>query len=1428
MSAAPQNLTVGVGSSTGATVTAATNSQVEVPLIVENAPDGIARIEGVNVSVANTSVATVNTVQPLNNSSSDFEANRVDVNAVGPSFVNYSASALSNTTAPGPGSDILVGTVILNTGAAGTTAINLDVRAGFNESSLSSDSQVRQNSRITFTTNGGSLEVSAVQSDFQISSFTPATRATAGDPVSVSATVTNNGTDAGNKTITYELRNETGAVVDSRTFQRNLSAGESTDLSFNVDSAGLPAGNYTHVLSTPDDTASVNLSLAGGDGFLQGTVRDTSNNPIVNADIIVTAPGFNETFENATDSNGDYTVRVPGLGEGAPYDVEIRQPGFQSFSTRGITVGPGETARIDVTLVPIVTPGAIEVSPTSSSAFVGETVNYTVTVYNSSSMPRETIEGETVQATSSNPDVTFVGSDSASTGPNGTATFTVTSANVGTSELNFTVASDPAINTQASVSFIQNGEGSIQGTVLNARTTGNIAGASAWAVLADRFDANRVNNLGELTTPVALPADNDTIFVRLVDNETGQIIDNDNYRVQTNNASDTGVTKVDELNTTDAAVGEGFALVDVDGDGDVNFSHTRLAPEDYYAEVSFTGNMTSQERLNDDPEDMSEDFLRLGPTFSPSANLTLMATIDRAERSNANLVDSPLYTNTEGEVTGGTSVHGDFLLNKLFTDFQQGQAYTVIVGGPGFSSDFADTVVAEDGESFEYQRHDGFRIVDEAREPAAVDIVQNGTQDAAGAEFTPFDNQSDEFAQIVQRDGRTIDHIDVMSYDGVGEPINATVIVEVVDNDSVAGGDNVNATYAGVVNESDDAIVDRSRDTVRVTTGEDGKATVLLRADASTDNFSTVKRATLANDLSKSDETNVTFVGVTRFGSASISGRVTNSTDVALRNVAVWASEFDYGPDASTRLGDQEQFRFDIDPLSNTADGVDEGTDQFEIRFLEYNSSIDPATGSEVGYELTANATVAVNDLRAYEFEDFVAQGIDIPANTSFKLYDQVGENGGYTLDPVPAVDLADLETDYRLDATKYDDPGAGRQANPGRASVLPGTTDDANIVIPDVIAAPPVDDDGFANFQVDSVDAPDSVTAGENLTVDGTVTNVGDAAGTQNLQLEIEGTNVSTGTGAVDIVFVLDDSASMGSQVDAMKSSIITFTDEVEAGGIDARYAVVTFKDDNEVDLDYTSDVDTLQSTVDALSVSGGGDGPEDSFGAIDTAVGLDSREDAETVVIHVTDAESHYAGDGSGFTDVTRDDVATSLNEPGRSYVAVSPASFPFGDEEGNVTAMALDDVDDGVWFDIDEGDFGDLLIDEIATTVRDRASAGTSLSLVAGETGSYSITVDTTGIAPGTYNVTVSTENDSASTSTTITAAAGPGDVTGDGNPATDVDDDGLYEDVNGDGTFDIFDVQAFLENFEDSASSSAFDFNEDGSVDIFDVQALLDEL
>ncbi|PSQ46584.1 glycoside hydrolase family 10, partial [Halobacteriales archaeon SW_7_65_23] len=71
--------------------------------------------------------------------------------------------------------------------------------------------------------------------------------------------------------------------------------------------------------------------------------------------------------------------------------------------------------------------------------------------------------------------------------------------------------------------------------------------------------------------------------------------------------------------------------------------------------------------------------------------------------------------------------------------------------------------------------------------------------------------------------------------------------------------------------------------------------------------------------------------------------------------------------------------------------------------------------------------------------------------------------------------------------------------------------------------------------------------------------------------------------------------------------------------------------------------------------------------------------------------------------------------------------------------------------------------------------------------------------------------------------------PPDVNDNGQPAQDLDGDGLYEDVTGDGQLQINDVQVLFYNRDsDAVQNNAQLFNFDGqepaSIDVSDVQAL----
>ncbi len=197
-------------------------------------------------------------------------------------------------------------------------------------------------------------------------------------------------------------------------------------------------------------------------------------------------------------------------------------------------------------------------------------------------------------------------------------------------------------------------------------------------------------------------------------------------------------------------------------------------------------------------------------------------------------------------------------------------------------------------------------------------------------------------------------------------------------------------------------------------------------------------------------------------------------------------------------------------------------------------------------------------------------------------------------------------------------------------------------------------------------------------------------------IQKEIQ--SFEFGSTKTDLVFVFDDTGSMGNEISGMKSEVSSLVSEIEAAGIDSRYGLVTFKDNVTVDLGMTGDASQLQDAVADLNASGGGDFPEDNFDAILRALEFDFRSDAQKILVDITDATSHYRGDGSGISESTINEAGAALTDNGVAYVAVSPG---YTDERSAKKVLA-ENVD-GTWLDIYDADFTDILgeITELVVT-------------------------------------------------------------------------------------------------------------------------------
>jgi hypothetical protein len=172
-----------------------------------------------------------------------------------------------------------------------------------------------------------------------------------------------------------------------------------------------------------------------------------------------------------------------------------------------------------------------------------------------------------------------------------------------------------------------------------------------------------------------------------------------------------------------------------------------------------------------------------------------------------------------------------------------------------------------------------------------------------------------------------------------------------------------------------------------------------------------------------------------------------------------------------------------------------------------------------------------------------------------------------------------------------------------------------------------------------------------------------------------------------VDIVFVMDITESMQPYIDAVKQNMISFARDLAANNRDYRLGLVTFEDyvvskypdcncayRNQM----TSDVSQFISWVGSLHAGAGGDIPEDQLDALAYAAGFPFRPDAQVILILITDAPPHHAGDGSAHTDhdaaywnhhpdrdadvtnLTGTEVAQMLKKNGITLYAVVPPPF------------------------------------------------------------------------------------------------------------------------------------------------------------------------
>ncbi|ESP86953.1 alkaline phosphatase PhoX [Candidatus Halobonum tyrrellensis] len=205
-----------------------------------------------------------------------------------------------------------------------------------------------------------------------------------------------------------------------------------------------------------------------------------------------------------------------------------------------------------------------------------------------------------------------------------------------------------------------------------------------------------------------------------------------------------------------------------------------------------------------------------------------------------------------------------------------------------------------------------------------------------------------------------------------------------------------------------------------------------------------------------------------------------------------------------------------------------------------------------------------------------------------------------------------------------------------------------------------------------------------------------------------------------------------------------------------------------------------------------------------------------------------------------VTVDVASMAVAQGKTASVPVEATSLPSG-VSGATLTVGVSDPDvatiEGVEF-----------ADELGLTERSVSSDGSTATLRFADTekgvqpGGRNVELASLTVradATGTTDLTVDVERMDDESGESLDAeglsgvfVAGPSNVGGDdGTAPEDLDNDGLYEDLNGNGRLDYQDVEILFENFDSESvrmNESAYDFNENGQLDYDDVVSLYEEV
>ncbi len=167
----------------------------------------------------------------------------------------------------------------------------------------------------------------------------------------------------------------------------------------------------------------------------------------------------------------------------------------------------------------------------------------------------------------------------------------------------------------------------------------------------------------------------------------------------------------------------------------------------------------------------------------------------------------------------------------------------------------------------------------------------------------------------------------------------------------------------------------------------------------------------------------------------------------------------------------------------------------------------------------------------------------------------------------------------------------------------------------------------------------------------------------------------------ALDVMFVIDATGSMGDEIDQLKANVVSISDRLAElpGSPDVRFATTVFRDRGDAfvtrTFDFTPDVRAFQDALRAVVADGGGDTPESVNAALHDAIHKPSWRGGQTVSL------AFLVGDAAPHLDYPDDaDYAVEVFEAAKRAILVEPIASSGLDDQGEFVFRQLAELTGG----------------------------------------------------------------------------------------------------------------------------------------------------